>query len=56
MRFYYVFALFKNAVVAQQIYARYHRGATKDERFAAMIFGVRILGASAVEAIESGTI
>ncbi len=54
MRFYYVFAIFKNAVVAQQIYARYARGATKDERFASMIFGVRILGAAAVRAMETG--
>lgn len=56
MRFYYVFALFKNAVVAQQIYARYHRGVTKDERFGQMIFGVRILGAAGVNAIDTGTI
>jgi len=56
MRFYYVFALFKNAVVAQQIYARFKRGATKDERFAALIFGVRILAANAAESIETGTI
>lgn len=55
MRFYYVFALFKNAVVAQQIYARYHRGATTDERFAMMIFAVRILGAASVSAIETGS-
>ena len=49
-----MFAIFKNAVVAQQIYARYARGATKDERFASMIFGVRILGAAAVRAMETG--
>lgn len=56
MRFYYVFALFKNAVVAQQIYARYHRGVTQDERFGQMIFGVRILGAAGMNAIDTGTI
>ncbi|NUP08582.1 MAG: phosphotransferase family protein [Polyangiaceae bacterium] len=55
MRFYYVFALFKNAVVAQQIYARYKRGATTDERFAMMIFAVGILGDAAVQAIDTGT-
>ena len=47
MRFYFVFALFKNAVVAQQIYARFKRGATKDERFGMMIFGVKILAETA---------
>lgn len=55
LRFYYVFALFKNAVVAQQIYARYKRGATTDERFAMMIFGVRILAETAVGVIDKGT-
>ena len=51
--FYYVFALFKNAVVAQQIYARYHRGLTQDERFAMMIMGVRLLGDAARKAIDT---
>ncbi len=32
--FYYVFAVFKVAVIIQQIYYRYHHGLTKDERFA----------------------
>src|SRR5688572_11303288 len=32
--FYYVFGLFKLAVVAQQIYARHARGLTRDPRFA----------------------
>jgi len=54
MKFYYAFALFKNAVVAQQIYARYEKGLTKDERFAVFIEGVRMLGAQARRAIESG--
>ena len=34
--FYYVFALFKVAVIIQQIYYRYHLGLTKDERFASL--------------------
>ena len=34
--FYYVFALFKTAVIIQQIYYRYHQGLTKDERFSSM--------------------
>ena len=32
--YYYVFGLFKIAVVLQQIYHRYHLGQTKDARFA----------------------
>src|ERR1700704_5916175 len=34
--FYYVFAMFKVAVIIQQIYYRYFNGLTKDERFAAL--------------------
>ena len=40
--FYEIFAIFKIAVVVQQIYFRYVRGQTHDERFAA--FGPRIEG------------
>ncbi len=32
--FYYVYGLFKIAVIAQQIFYRYHKGLTTDERFA----------------------
>lgn len=55
MLFYYCFALFKLAVVLQQIYARYKRGDTKDERFAPFIFAVQVLGATALRAAERGT-
>jgi aminoglycoside phosphotransferase (APT) family kinase protein len=34
--FYYVFALFKVAVIIQQIYYRYHHGLTRDARFASL--------------------
>jgi aminoglycoside phosphotransferase (APT) family kinase protein len=34
--FYYVFAMFKVAVIIQQIYYRYFYGLTKDERFASL--------------------
>jgi aminoglycoside phosphotransferase (APT) family kinase protein len=34
--FYYVFAIFKTAVIIQQIYYRYFHGSTKDERFASL--------------------
>jgi aminoglycoside phosphotransferase (APT) family kinase protein len=54
MLYYYIFGLFKIAVIAQQIYARYVRGATRDERFA--VFGgvVAALGEQAEQAIRSG--
>ncbi len=54
--FYYVFGLFKTAVVAQQIYYRFKQGLTKDPRFAALIFGVKLLADKAVEHQKSGTI
>lgn len=50
--FYYVYALLKIAVIVQQIYARYKAGFTKDERFARMIDAVRVLGKTAVLAID----
>ncbi len=45
--FYYCFGLFKTAGVLQQIYYRYAKGLTKDERFASMIDGVRALARQA---------
>lgn len=54
--FYYCFALFKTAVVAQQIYYRYRQGLTKDPRFAALGEGVKVLARAAVVAAESGRI
>jgi aminoglycoside phosphotransferase (APT) family kinase protein len=54
MLFYFCYALFKTSVVAQQIYYRYKQGLTKDERFAAMIIGVRLLSEAAVRAAEAG--
>jgi aminoglycoside phosphotransferase (APT) family kinase protein len=54
--FYYVYGLFKIAVIAQQIYCRYRQGLTRDERFAAMIGAVRILGRTASQAIEKNRI
>ncbi len=52
--FYYAFGLFKTAVVLQQIYYRYKQGLTKDERFAPLIHGVRVLADRGVEAVELG--
>jgi aminoglycoside phosphotransferase (APT) family kinase protein len=50
--FYFVYGLFKNAVIVQQIYARYRQGATQDQRFAGMIQMVRAYGQLAARAIE----
>jgi len=49
--FHYVFGLLKIAVIAQQIYSRYRRGLTRDERFAPLLDGVRLLGRTAAQAI-----
>jgi aminoglycoside phosphotransferase (APT) family kinase protein len=54
--FYYCFGLFKTAVVLQQIYYRYHRGLTRDERFAMLIHGVRLLADRGVGALDLGHI
>lgn len=54
--FYYVFGLFKVAVIAQQIYARFVRGLTTDPRFEHLDRAVAALGFAAAHAIESGGI
>lgn len=54
--FYYVFGTFKIAVIAQQIYARFVKGLTKDKRFAKFDRFVSSLGALASNALEKGSI
>jgi aminoglycoside phosphotransferase (APT) family kinase protein len=54
MLFYYCFAVWKTAVVAQQIYYRYHQGLTNDPRFVALFGAVQILAATARRAADSG--
>lgn len=54
MPFYYAFALFKLAVVAQQLYQRYARGLTKEPRYAFMIEGVKGLSRAGVRVIATG--
>lgn len=54
MLFYYCFGLFKLAVILQQIYARYVRGHTKDERFGALNLVVAMMSQAAVAAADSG--
>jgi aminoglycoside phosphotransferase (APT) family kinase protein len=50
--FYYVFGLFKIAVIAQQIYFRYHQGHTQDRRFAALDKVVAACARMAAAAID----
>jgi aminoglycoside phosphotransferase (APT) family kinase protein len=54
--FYYVYGLFKTAVVAQQIYYRFAKGMTKDARFGAFIFAVRLLTEQAQTSISKNAI
>ena len=56
MLFYYVFGIFKLAAIAQQIYFRYVKGFTRDERFATFDHFVDSLGKIAVRALESGKV
>jgi aminoglycoside phosphotransferase (APT) family kinase protein len=49
--FYYVFGLFKIAVIAQQIFFRYRKGLTSDQRFARLGDAVRLLATTAEGAI-----
>ena len=50
--YYYVFGLFKNAVVIQQIYGRYKKGLTNDPRFAGLLAGVQALSQEGLRAVE----
>lgn len=54
--FHYCFGLYKLAVIVQQIYARYVRGATTDQRFANLNQAVQGLGAIGLTAISNGKI
>jgi aminoglycoside phosphotransferase (APT) family kinase protein len=54
--FYFVYALFKLAVVGQQLYKRYNDGLTQEARYAAMGEGVKAISAAARVAIEKGRI
>ncbi len=50
--FYFVYGLFKVAVIMQQLFARYQAGYSKDARFAVLIHGVRACGDLAQWAIQ----
>ncbi|HZY05446.1 MAG TPA: phosphotransferase family protein [Anaeromyxobacteraceae bacterium] len=56
MLFQYAFALFKIAVIVQQIYKRFREGKTTDPRFAVLGAGVQVLCTQAARALERGRI
>ena len=54
--FYYAFGLFKIAVIAQQIYFRYHKGWTTDPRFANLNKAAELCCKLALKAIKTKSI
>ena len=54
--FYYVYGLFKIAVIAQQIYYRFHKGLTTDPRFAHLNKASELLCMMALQAIQKNRI
>lgn len=54
--FYYAYGLFKVSVVAEQIYARYAQGLTRDRRFASLHVAMQTLSTAAKRAIDTGKI
>jgi aminoglycoside phosphotransferase (APT) family kinase protein len=50
--FYYAFALFKLAVISQQLYKRYVDGFTTEERYSYMLGSVRSVTATALVAVD----
>jgi aminoglycoside phosphotransferase (APT) family kinase protein len=55
IHFYYVYALFKIAVIQQQIYNRYKQGFSKDPRFAEMIDSVCVFAKRAAREVEKSS-
>jgi aminoglycoside phosphotransferase (APT) family kinase protein len=54
--FYYVFGLFKNAVIAQQIYHRWKQGHSSDARFGALLPMIQLLGRKAADTIQKNAL
>lgn len=54
--FYYLFGMYKNAVIAQQIYARWKQGYTKDDRFGMLIYVIKGVAERALVSLERGFI
>ncbi len=56
LSFYYIFGLFKVAVIIQQIYARYRAGHTRDARFAGLAQAVLACADLAGRCLDTGRI
>ena len=54
--FYYAFGLYKNAVIAQQIYGRWKQGYSKDPRFGKLIHVIYNLAQRGKKAVETDSI
>jgi aminoglycoside phosphotransferase (APT) family kinase protein len=54
--FYYAFALFKSAVVVQQLYKRWVDGLTREERYSMFLEAVKAVASAALVAIDKGRI
>ncbi len=54
IHFYYAFGLFKNAVIAQQIYARWKQGFSKDPRFGGLLMVIKSLGKQGAQSLDRG--
>ena len=54
--FYYAFGLFKIAVIIQQIYYRYHKGLTTDERFSNLDQATKLFCMMAWQSMQKGRI
>ncbi|MEM7552034.1 MAG: phosphotransferase family protein [Bacteroidota bacterium] len=54
--FYYVFGLYKIAVIGQQIYKRFKEGLTKDARFGQLIHVINACGDTGIKALEKNRI
>jgi aminoglycoside phosphotransferase (APT) family kinase protein len=54
--FYYIFGLYKNAVIVQQIYARWKQGYTKDPRFGGLLPVIKALGTKANVSLNRGAV
>jgi len=50
--FYYIFGLFKNAVIAQQIYSRWKQGFSKDPRFEGLVMVINSLAKYGVDSLN----
>lgn len=54
--FYYIFGLFKNAVIGQQIYQRFKQGKTNDARFGALLPLIQLLSLKAIQALDKNSL